>query len=207
LFEDIGASLPASTAFVVGTADFLRDYSSALFTLFLAILLYIKRRAGDHGWRQQWDRRWLGLPLIGDLVAKVEMARFSRSLGTLLRGGVPMLAAANIARASLENRFLNALLAQVSESLEEGAGLSGPLIEARVFPDFAVQMIQVGEETGQLDDMLLRVADVYDDEVATAVQRLLTVVEPVMIVGLGLLIGGIILSILSAILSINDIPF
>lgn len=102
--------------------------------------------------------------------------------------------------------MLKAKLESVTASLKDGSGLAGPLIETDVFPEFALQMIQVGEETGQLDEMLIRVADIYDQEVSTATERALSVMEPVMIIGLGVVIGGIIMSILVAILGINDLP-
>ena len=134
------------------------------------------------------------------------MARLSRSLGTLLKGGVPLLTALNIARDSLQNRVMSGRLQEVAGSLQEGSGLAGPLLDTGVFPEFALQMIQVGEETGKLDKMLIKVADIYDAEVATATQRMLSVLEPLLIIGLGLVIGGIIMSILVAILSINELP-
>ena len=134
------------------------------------------------------------------------MARLSRSLGTLLRGGVPLLTALGIAGDSLQNRCLSRKLREATDSLKEGSGLAEPLMAAEVFPEFALQMIQVGEESGKLDQMLIQVADIYDNEVSLALQRLLSVIEPTLIIGLGAAIGGIIMSILSAILTINELP-
>lgn len=206
MFADMNAELPASTAFILGTAKLFNQYAWLFFALLVVVLLYIKKKSQDEAWRLAWDTRVLSLPLAGDLVAKVEMARLSRSLGTLLRGGVPLLAALAIARDSLQNRLLAARLAEATGSLQEGAGLAEPLLATGVFPEFALQMIQVGEETGQLDKMLLKVADIYDAEVATATQRMLSVLEPVMILGLAVVIGGIVISILSAIMGINQMP-
>jgi general secretion pathway protein F len=166
----------------------------------------VSQKRRDEAWRLAWDTRVLSIPLLGDLVAKIEMARLSRSLGTLLRGGVPLLTALGIAGNSLENRLLTQRLIEATESLKEGSGLADPLMNTGVFPEFALQMIQVGEESGKLDQMLIKVADIYDDEVSMATQRLLTVIEPVLIIGLGVAIGGIIMSILSAVLSINELP-
>lgn len=206
LFEDMDASLPASTAFVLGVADSVRDYGLLFIGILVLLVVYFRRRRQDEAWRMRWDGRILSMPLLGDLTKKVEMARLSRSLGTLLKGGVPLLAAIKIARDSLQNRVMAGSLDAVTSSLQEGSGLAGPLMEAGVFPEFALQMVQVGEETGKLDQMLIKVADIYDDEVSTSTQRMLSILEPLIIIGLGMLIGGIIMSILVAILSINELP-
>ncbi|TNE75952.1 MAG: type II secretion system F family protein, partial [Gammaproteobacteria bacterium] len=206
LFEDMNAALPASTAFVLGAANAARDYGLFVIAGLVIVALYLRNRSRDPAWRLRWDARILSMALLGDLVKKVEMARLSRSLGTLLKGGVPLLTALNIARDSLQNRVMSGRLQEVAGSLQEGSGLAGPLLDTGVFPEFALQMIQVGEETGKLDKMLIKVADIYDAEVATATQRMLSVLEPLLIIGLGLVIGGIIMSILVAILSINELP-
>lgn len=206
LFEDMNAALPASTAFVLGVANAARDYGLFVIAGLVILGLYLRNRSRDPVWRLRWDGRILSMALLGDLVKKVEMARLSRSLGTLLKGGVPLLTALSIARDSLQNRVMSGRLQEVEGSLQEGSGLAGPLLDTGVFPEFALQMIQVGEETGKLDKMLIKVADIYDAEVATATQRMLSVLEPLLIIGLGLVIGGIIMSILVAILSINELP-
>ena len=147
------------------------------------------------------------MPLFGDLIAKVETARLSRTLGTLLGNGVSMLNALTIVRETLSNQVLAGALGEVAEHVKTGRGLADPLLEAGRFPKLAVQMIRVGEETGQLQEMLLQVADTYDGEVQTAVKRMLTLLEPALILGLGVIIAGIIMSILVAILSLNDLAF
>jgi general secretion pathway protein F len=145
--------------------------------------------------------------LFGDLVAKVEMARFSRTLGTLLRNGAALLTAMTIVKETLTNQVMAAALSDVAEHLKAGRGLAEPLMEAGVFPPLAVHMIRVGEETGQLQDMLLQVADTYDGEVQATIKRMLALLEPVLILGLGVIIAGIIMSILVAILSLNELAF
>ena len=155
--------------------------------------------------RYRWDGWFLRMPLVGDLVAKVEVARFSRSLGTLLGNGVTLLNALFIVKETLNNRVMAEGLDQVATQLKQGLGLGKPMMETGLFPKLAVHMVMVGEETGQLEEMLLRVANVYDSEVQSAVKRMLGLMEPVLILGLGLLIGGIIMSILLAILGINDL--
>ena len=146
------------------------------------------------------------LPLLGGLRQRIETARFTRSLGTLLKGGVPLLQALGIARQTLGNLLMAEQVGVATENLKQGRQLAAPLLATGLFPALAMQMIQVGEETGHLDEMLLKVADTYDHEVEMAMQRLLAILEPLLIVGLGLMIAGIILSVLVAIMSITEIP-
>ncbi|MGB2130711.1 MAG: type II secretion system F family protein, partial [Marinobacterium sp.] len=129
-----------------------------------------------------------------------------RSLGTLLHGGVPMVNALQIARDTLGNQQLAEIVRQATEDVRAGRRLADTLQTSGRFPQLAIQMVRVGEETGQLDEMLLKVADLYDREVGVSIQRMLTILEPLMIVGLGLMIAGIIMSILVAIMSINELP-
>ena len=206
LFEDMDAPLPASTAFVLGVADGVRQYWWAMCAVVAGIVAYYRFKQQDEAWLYRRDARLLNSSLTSDLIKKINIARFSRSLGTLLEGGVPLLSALKIAKDGLQNRVLVAELDAVVDSLQDGSSLAAPLLATGVFPEFALQMIQVGEETGKLDEMLVRVADIYDGEVSTATQRMLSILEPVMIIGLGVVIGGIIMSILMAILGINDLP-
>ncbi len=206
LFSDAGAALPLSTRVVIGAADLLNGYWWLLGGLVLAALVYLRRSLARPASRYRWDRRALRAPVLGDLLRKLETARFSRSMGTLVESGVPVLNALSAAKGTLSNRLLVERLDQAAESLKAGRGLAGALAADGLFPTLAVQMIKVGEETGQLGEMLLRVADIYDRETSTAMQRLLGFVEPVLIVGLGVLIGGIIMSVLMAIVSVNDLP-
>jgi general secretion pathway protein F len=206
LFDDMGASLPLSTALVIGIAESLRSYG-ALFLLGICAALWLLRRLLRQAhYRQAWDGLMLRLPLIGGLRQRIETARFTRSLGTLLKGGVPLLQALGIARQTLGNLLMAEQVGLATENLKQGRQLAAPLLATGLFPALAMQMIQVGEETGHLDDMLLKVADTYDHEVEMAMQRLLAILEPLLIVGLGLMIAGIILSVLVAIMSITEIP-
>ncbi|GGO80161.1 type II secretion system protein GspF [Marinobacterium nitratireducens] len=206
LFDDMGRALPLSTSIVIGIAEFIRDVGPWLLLAVIVAALWFRRRLQDPEVRLRWDAWLLRLPLAGGLLQRLDTARFSRSLGTLVRGGVPLLTALQIARETLVNQTMAEGADTAAASLKEGRRLAEPLQATGVFPTLALQMIQVGEETGQLDEMLLKVADVYDREVANAVQRMLTILEPVLIVGLGLMIAGIILSILVAIMSINELP-
>lgn len=206
LFADMGQTMPMATRVVIGTAEFLRDMGPWLLLALLLALIAAQRLLAQPGKRLAWDRMLLRLPLAGELIRRLEVARFSRSLGTLMKGGVPLLNALTIARDTVNNRVLAQTLSEAAGSLKEGKRLADPLHASGQFPPLAIQMIRVGEETGQLEEMLLKVADSYDREVENAIQRLLTILEPVLIVGLGVIIAGIIISILVAILSINELP-
>jgi general secretion pathway protein F len=206
LFDDMGAALPLSTQIVIGVAEALRGSAIWLLLALLALFALWRWLLKQDDYRLQWDRWMLRLPLFGALRQRIETARFTRSLGTLLNGGVALLQALGIARQTLSNRLMIEQVGIAAESLKQGRQLAAPLLAAGVFPVLALQMIQVGEETGHLDEMLIKVADTYDREVETSIQRLLAVLEPLLIVGLGLLIAGIILSVLVAIMSITEIP-
>ncbi len=206
IFDQSGKALPFATDVVLTTGIFLRkNWPIILATVVLAIWLF-SRSFANPATRARWDARFLRWPILGNLLGKVEMARFSRSLGTLLQNGVPLLAGLSILKDTLGNAVFRDAVDVVSRDLKEGRGMAKPMMEANVFPKLAVQMIGVGEETGKLDEMLVQVADVYDREVAAAIKRALALIEPVMIVGLALLIGGIIMSILVAMFDLMDIP-
>ncbi len=207
LFDDAGKALPLATQIVIAVGDGFRYYWWVGAILFVLLSAVARRQLSQPESRARWDNWLLRLPLFGDLIAKVETARLSRTLGTLLGNGVSMLNALAIARETLSNQVLAGALGEVAEHVKTGRGLADPLLEAGHFPKLAVQMIRVGEETGQLQEMLLQVADAYDGEVQTAVKRLLTLLEPALILGLGVIIAGIIMSILVAILSLNELAF
>ncbi|NJD87490.1 MAG: type II secretion system F family protein [Betaproteobacteria bacterium] len=206
IFEQSGKALPWVTEMVLGAGAFMRAYWSALVILAVAIVFLASRRLRSPEARLAWDRRLLGMPLAGELAAKVETARLARTLGTLLRNGVALVNALSIARETMTNTWMAAGLAEVGRELKTGRGFAKPMMETRRFPAFAVHMIQVGEETGRLHQMLLDVADVYDAEVSRAVKRSLALLEPAMILFLTFVVGGVILSILAAMLSIYDLP-
>ncbi|MBV2131594.1 type II secretion system F family protein [Pseudomonas sp. MAP12] len=206
LFDDMGAALPMSTQIVIGVAEGLQTYGPWLLLLLLAGGVLLRQLLRQPEYHRKWDRMQLRLPLLGGLRQRIETARFARSLGALLTGGVALLQALGIARQTLGNQLLVEQVGLAADGLKQGRQLAPPLLASGLFPPLAVQMIQVGEETGHLDEMLLKVADAYDREVENAIQRLLAVLEPLLIVGLGVLIAGIILSVLVAIMSITDLP-
>jgi general secretion pathway protein F len=149
----------------------------------------------------------LNWPVIGDLLWKLETARFCHTLSTLLENGMPLLGALSLAKEVVENRKIAGKLDSIGDALKRGKGLAVPLDEAKVFPKLALQLIRVGEEAGHLDPMLAKVATIYDRETRAAIQRLLTLLEPILIIGLGIAVAGIIVSILMAVLDANDLVF
>jgi len=204
LFADAGSALPLSTQVVIGAAELLRHYGWLLGAAFVGLALVVRLQLARPALRRRFDRLALRLPVVGGLVQRVQLARFSRSLGTLLASGVSLLASLSIVKDIVSNRVLSESLELAADALKAGRSLSEPLLSSGVFPALGLQLIKVGEETGRLDEMLLRVAELYDREVAAATQRMLALLEPLLIVGLGVVIGAVIMSILLAIVSVND---
>ena len=206
LFEDMGATLPLATQLVIGLGDITVKYGWLGLAGVVATVVAIRRAFADPEKRYRWDAWLLKAPLISALIRKMQVARFSKTLGTLLGNGIHLVAALGIVKDTLTNRALAKGMDRVIESLKHGGGLAAPLAASGVFPADAVHMLRVGEETGELDKMLLKIADVYDKEVERAIQRLLAFLEPVLILGMALVVLAIIVPLLLAILSINDIP-
>ena len=207
LFEDAGAALPLSAAVMITVGDVLRQYGWLMVLGAIILFVPFRRSLGNPRSRVRWDRWLLHAPLIGDLVTKVEVARFSRTMGTLLGNGVELLAAIAVARESIGNLAIARAIDKLIPSLKEGRGMSAPLIEAAVFPRLAAHLIRVGEESGQLEEMMVKVADIFDREVQMSVDRMMAVLVPALTVVLGLLVAGIVLTIMSAIMSVYDLPF
>jgi general secretion pathway protein F len=147
------------------------------------------------------------MPLIGELIRKIEVARFARTLGTMLKSGVPLLQSLEIVKAVLTNTVMSSALVGVQKDVSEGKGLATPLERSGVFPALSLQMVAVGEDTGRLDDMLLIVSDHYDQDVSNLVARLMNLMEPAMLLIMGLVAGFIVISMLSAVFSVNEMAF
>ncbi|MDG2305476.1 MAG: type II secretion system F family protein [Candidatus Binatia bacterium] len=207
IFTQGGQTLPFSARMLMNMSDGMRSY------WWIGLLLTVAIGVGFTHWvrtpagRLQWDRFQLSVVLIGDLTRKVAVARFSRTLGTLLRSGVPMLQALDIVRDVSGNVVLAEAVDEVKVGVRGGSGVSGPLSLTGVFPPLALQMISVGEETGRLDDMLVQVADYFDREVRTTVKSLTSLLEPIMLLVGGVVVAFVVLSMFSAITSVNNMPF
>jgi len=207
IFQQSGKALPLVTTIVIFLGEVLRNYWWALTLAIAGILLFVRNKLQDPETKFAMDRRMLGWPLVGSLVSRVEMTRFARTLGTLLGNGVALVSALSIVRETMGNTYLAEAVGNVARELKEGRGLGRPMMESGRFPPLAVHMIMVGEETGRLDEMLLQVADTYDVEVEQAIKKMLAFLEPAMILTMAIVVAGIILSMLSAMLTIYDLPF
>jgi general secretion pathway protein F len=200
MFEDAGVDLPLATRIVVGVSDFTVDYGWLIALILLVGCGLAWSSARTPAGRQLFARLRLGAPLLGELTRRVETARFCRTLGALLRNGVSLLAGVEVAAGTLGNAVVADAARRATGPLSRGEGLARPLGASGCFPEMAVQLIEVGEESGRLPEMLEQVADVYDRETATAIERMLALLTPVVTIGLGVLIAFIIGSILAAIL-------
>jgi len=205
IFEDLGAAVPLPTQIMLATGDFLRGWWWALMLAALLALVGFRSWARTPGGRLTFDRLKLRMPILGPTLARIELARFARTLGTLLSNGVSILAALNIVRGVVQNSDLKARLGQTIEDIKQGVPLSRSLGVIEYVPSLAVHMIGVGEQTGRLDAMLGKVADVYDKELRSDIKSFTSFFEPAVILVLGLVIGVMVVSILMAIFSINEI--
>jgi len=204
MFSKMGQELPLATQIVFAMGDFISTYWWVIVLLIIIIVRVIKSHLAIAENAYAWDKKQLTLPLWGDFKSKVETARFTRTLATLLENGLPILTALNLVKDVLSNRLFTETVDHAVEQLRHGHALSDSLLKEKVMPKLAVQMIKVGEEAGDMGPMLTKVADVYDKEVNSSIKRLLTLLEPAMIIIMGVVVGGIIVAILMAMLSIND---
>jgi len=206
LFADLGRSLPWSAALVLAVSDAIRGYWWAGLLVLgggIAAFRYsVRTPRGRYAW-DQWKLRLVG---VGTVLRKMEVASLARTLGTLLKSGVPMMQALGIVKEIAGNQVIARAVGEVEVGAREGAGVAEPLARTGVFPQLAVQMIAVGEETGRLDEMLLRIAEHYDRDVRVAIAQFTRLLEPVMIVVMGVGVGFVVMSMLSAIFSVNDLP-
>lgn len=207
IFSDMGQAIPLPTQIVLSISHFLRDYWWVGIGAIVFIYIAFKAYTRDEERRFGWDRFKLRWVLVGELLRKIEAARFARTLGTLLQSGVSILPALDLVREISQNRMISRAIGHIRDRLREGKGISRSLEETAAFPPLAVHMIGVGEETGRLDEMLLRIAEVFEENIQNGMKRLISLLEPMVILIMGGLVGFIVISMLLAIFSINEIPF
>ncbi len=205
MFSDMGAELPTITKVVMGAGAALQTYWWAVLGGFLLLLLSIQFVFTHEKARLWLDRSMLGWPIVGDLVGKIEMARFSRSLGTLLHNGVPLLGSLQIVKNTMGNRVMAKSVGEAAESLKQGESLTRTLLSKKVFPSYALHMLRVGEETGRMEELLNDVADIYDDEVKTSVGQMLALMEPLLILVMAMAILVIIGAVLLPMINMADL--
>jgi general secretion pathway protein F len=205
LFSTAGGKLPQSSLAIMAASRGVREHGLLILALLVTLALVIKQLAARPAARAAFDRTVLKTPMIGTLVRHFETARFSRTLGVLLEGDVPLPTALKLSRRSISNRTMGALVDRVAEGLKEGEGLSQPLGTAGVFPKAAVALLRTGEETSRLPVMLARLADIMDKDVKVRIQRAIAVITPLITIILGASVAGIIASIMTALLGFNDL--
>jgi general secretion pathway protein F len=205
LFNDMGDALPAMTKGVIAAAEFIKSWGLALGVVAALAGVVIQRWAVSESGKATLDTRLLALPIAGNIAFEYEMAKFARTVGTLLGNGVSLLKAIQIAIDTVGNIPLKEGLGVLPPAVKAGKRMSVALEETQMFTPMVIQMTRVGEESGRLDDMMLELASVFEDHVASGTKRLLTLLEPVLILTMGFIIALIIISILMGILSVNDL--
>jgi type IV pilus assembly protein PilC len=195
IFQDLGGSLPTLTQWVVNVSEFLRGNYYIVFPLVFAFIFALRKAKRTEKGRQVWDRIKLKIPMkIGSVVLKVTMARFSRTLSTLIAAGVDLIKALEITGQTAGNWVVEEALTSVRTKVEEGVPIAQPLAENPVFPPMVAHMIRIGEETGELEKMLGKVADFYEEEVDASISALTSIIEPLMMIGVGCMVGVIIIA-------------
>src|SRR5215208_1757322 len=195
VFADLGGELPTPTKIVMAVSTALRDWWFVIFPLLIAAVFGARRWKRTERGRQTWDQFKLGIPMkIGDVVQKVALARFARTLSTLVAAGVDIIRALEITGATSGNWVVERSLANVRERVHEGAAISVPLAENDIFPPMVSAMVRIGEETGELDNMLGKVADFYEDEVDSSIQSLTAIIEPILMICVGAMVGTIVIA-------------
>jgi general secretion pathway protein F len=207
VFESIGVPLPLSTSILLTAGHLLRSYGWMALLAAAGGAVWLRRFLRTPQGRERCDRFLLRLPLVGEMLRKAETARFARTMATLVAHSVPLVESLRIVKETVTNRVVADSLDGVIQGVKRGEGIAGPVERAGSFPPLAVHLLRVGEETGRLDAMFEKLADTYDNETRVALRRLTALFEPVVILTMGLMVGAIVLSLLLAITSINEIPF
>src|SRR5438874_601398 len=202
MFKDFGGAMPAPTQIVIDISKFMQSYILLMVGVTIAVVIAFNTWKNTKNGREQWDRFTIQTPVFGTLIRKVAVARFTRTLGTMISSGVPILDALAVGAKSAGNSVVEKAIRYTKEKISEGKTIVQPLAETKVFPPMVVQMIGVGEATGAMDQMLTKIADFYDDEVDAAVAALTSMIEPIMMVFLGAIVGGFLIAMYLPIFSI-----
>ena len=206
VFQDAGQSLPLPTQILLTLSEFSKSYWWVFLLAASGAFFGFSRWVGTDRGRWLWDKFKLRVPLLGDVLRKIEVARISKTLGTLLHNAVPLVQSLNIVKDISSNRVISGAISEIAEGVKKGEGVARPMERTAAFPSLAVHLIEVGEETGRLDAMLLELSKVYDKEVRSAIKNLIALFEPAMILAMAVVVGIIVISMLLAIVSINDVP-
>ncbi|MDH3799014.1 MAG: type II secretion system F family protein, partial [Desulfobacterales bacterium] len=207
IFADLGQAIPFSTQLLLSVAAFFQKYFLLLLFIFLALIFFWRRFSKTPKGRYRIDSFLVSLPVVSTFIQELETARFSRTLGTLVRNGVPILGSITLVQGVIRNRVIAESLDVVRERVREGDALSKPLADSDRFPQLATQMITVGEETGRLEEILFKIGDIYEKNVRNFIKKGMSLMEPAVILIMGIIVGFIVISMLMAIFSMNDLPF
>ncbi len=205
IFEDLGRTLPTPTLILIHTSSFLKTWWWAFLILGVVIAFALKRLKKTDKGRYYWDRAKLDLPVFGPLIRKLSISRFSRTLGSLLENGVSLLSALEIVKNISDNVLIVKTVEKAAENVSKGQSLAASLGEGDIFPNLPIQMIRVGEQSGELEPMLEKVADIYEREVESGIMSLTSLLEPVMILLMAVIVGFIVLSITLPIFEMNQL--
>ena len=206
IFNDLGQAIPLPTQILLSVSAALQEYWWIGAIAIMAIVLTWRIWTSTPQGRAAWDQFVLRLPIAGTLAIKVETARFARTLGTMLKSGVPVLGAMAVVGDMMSNQSIGGAVSRVADGVKRGGTIAAGMREHTTFPALAVHMVRVGEETGRLEEMLLKVADTFEGDVRTELKRVLGLLEPAIILGMGVLVAFIVVAMLLAIFSINEIP-
>jgi len=205
MFDGMGQALPLSTRITIAVGETLQSYGWLLVVLAAGGLWFVRQQLADPKSAYKWHAWLLRTPFLGVIVVKMEVARFAHTLSTLLHNGIPLVKALGIVKDTMGNRVLANGIEKVTGHLKEGQSLADPLSDVPHFPSFATHMIRVGEESGELEGILAKVAETFDRDTQVTIKRTMTLLEPMLILVLGVVIAAVIISILVAILSINEL--
>jgi len=206
IFADLGQTIPLPTQILLMVSSVARAYWWVGAILILGGILGWRMWTSTADGRMAWDRTLLRLPIVGRLSWKIETARFARTLGTMLKSGVPVLGALAVVGDMMSNQFVGRAVARLSESVKRGGTVAAGMQEHASFPSLATHMVRVGEETGRLEEMLLKVADTFETEVRSELKRVIGLLEPAIILCMGVIVAFIVVAMLLAIFSINELP-
>lgn len=207
IFSHTGTPLPLPTQLLLGFSSAVRNYWWAIIIVSGICYWTFRRFIRTQEGRLKWDRFKLGWVIVGSIIRKIEVSRFARTLGTLIKSGVPILSAISMVQETMENEVISRSMENVYTEVKRGGRMSESLEKDNIFPSMAIHMVTVGEESGSLDDMLLHIAENYENEVRTEVKRLVSLLEPALILFMGLVVGFVVISMLLAIFSVNEMPF
>jgi general secretion pathway protein F len=206
IFSDLGQAIPLPTQILLAVSGTVQQYWWVIVGVVLAAILAWRIWTGTPEGRVQWDQTLLGMPIVGRLTTKIETARFCRTLGTMLKSGVPVLGAMAVVGDMMTNQIVGRWVSRVADSVKRGTTIASALSEHARFPALAVHMVRVGEETGRLEEMLLKVADTFETDVRVELKRVVGLLEPSIILLMGVVVAFIVVAMLMAIFSINEMP-